>query len=101
MLNFERERESYEALGSKVTKSEVAIDDLGGVEEVEGSSIMAAEKESLSQHVDIGGLLGKGGNFIGEEDGGGVEVLGDAVPHHRTKLVRLLLSHFQLRFELN
>lgn len=62
---------------------------------MEGSSIMAAEKESLSQHVDIGGLLGKGGDFIGEEDGGGVEVLGDAVPHHRTKLVCLLLSHFQ------
>lgn len=60
-----------------------------------GSSIMAAEKESLSLHVDISRVIGKGSDFISEEYGGGVEVLGHAVPHYPTKLFYLFFSHFR------
>lgn len=58
-----------------------------------GASVMAAEKESLSLHVDIGRVIGKGSDFVSEEDGGGVEVLRHAVPNYSTKLFNLFFSH--------
>lgn len=87
-------RRSYEALGGEVAEAEVAEDDLGGVEEVEGAAVVAAEEESLSLHVDVGGVVGEGGNLVGEEDRRRVEVLAHAVPHHSPKLLDLFLPHF-------
>lgn len=63
---------------------------------MEGATVMAAEEEGLSEHVDIGGLFGKGGDFIGEEDRRRVEVLGDAVSDHCAELLGFLLSHFRV-----
>ena len=65
--------EEYEALGGEVAESEVGEDDFGGVEEVEGAAVVAAEEEGLGLHVDVGGVGGEGGHLVGEEDGGGVE----------------------------
>lgn len=49
---------------------------------MKSTAIMAAEEESLSLHIDIGGIGSNGGDFIGEEDGGGVEMLAHTVPNH-------------------
>lgn len=57
---------------------EVGEDDFGGIEEVEGMAVVAAEEEGLGLHVDVGGVGGQGSHFVG----GGVEVLAHAVPHH-------------------
>lgn len=65
----------YEAFSSEVTESEVAEDDLRGVEYVEGAAVLAAKEEGLGLHVDVGGVAGGGGDLVGEEYGGGVEVL--------------------------
>lgn len=74
---------------------EVGEDDFGGIEEVEGMAVVAAEEEGLGLHVDVGGVGGEGGHLVGEEDGGGVEVLAHAVPHHSSKLLHLFLPHFR------
>lgn len=62
----------YEALGGEVTEPKIAEDDLRGVEEVKRATVVAAEEESLSLHVDVRRVVGESGYFIGEEDGGGV-----------------------------
>lgn len=63
------ERLKYEAFGSEVAETEVAEDDLRGVEGVEGAAIVAAEVEGLCLHVDIGRIGCEGGHLVGEEDG--------------------------------
>lgn len=58
-----------------------------------GAAEMAAEEEGLGLHVDVGGVVGEGGDLVGEEYRRRVEVLAHAVPHHPSKLLDLLLSH--------
>lgn len=61
---------------------------------MEGAAVVAAEEEGLGLHVDVGGVGGEGGNFVGEEDGGGVEVLAHAVTHYAAEFLDLFLPHF-------
>lgn len=83
----------YEAFGGEVAEAEVAEDDLGGVEEVEGAAEVAAEEEGLGLHVDVSRVVGEGGDFVGEEDGRRVQVLAHAVPHHSAELLYIFLHH--------
>lgn len=57
------------------------------------AAVMATKKQGLGLHVNVGGIVGEGGDLVGEEDGRGVEVLAHAVPDNPTKLL-YLLSHF-------
>ena len=59
-----------------------------------GTTVVAAEEESLGLHVDVGGFVGESGDFVGEENAGGVQVLAHAVAHYPTQLLYLLFSHF-------
>lgn len=61
---------------------------------MEGTAVVAAEEKSLCLHVNVGGVVGEGGDFIGEEDRGGVEVLTDAISYYTSKLLDLFLPHF-------
>jgi len=61
---------------------------------VVGTTVVAAEEESLGLHVDVGGVVGESGDFVGEENGGGVQVLAHAVAHYPSQLLYLLFSHF-------
>lgn len=93
LIGGARESESYEALGCEVAEAKVTEDDFGGVEEVKGTAVVAAKEESLCLHVYIGGVVGEGSNFVGEENCGGVEVFADAVPHYSSKLLDLFFPH--------
>lgn len=93
-FKFEPKRKkTHKALSGEISETKVAKDDLRGIEEVIGAAVMAAKEESLSLHVNVGWVIGEGGDLISEENGGGVEVLAHTVPHHSPKLLDLLLSH--------
>lgn len=83
----------YEALGGEVTEPKITENDLRGVEEVKRATEVAAEEESLSLHIDVGRVVGESGDFIGEEDGGGVQVFADAVANHASDLLDFFFSH--------
>lgn len=57
-----------QALGGEVAEAEIAEDDLGGVEEVEGAAVVAAEEKGLGLHVDVGWVRCECGDLVGEED---------------------------------
>lgn len=82
-----------QAFGGEVAEAEVAEDDLGGGEEVVGAAVVAAEEEGLCLHVDVGGVGGGGGDLVGEEDGGGVQMLAHAVADDASESLDLLLRH--------
>jgi len=67
---------------------------------VEGAAVVTAVEECLCLHVDIGGVSGEGGNFIGKEDGGGIEVFANAVAHHTSELLNFFLPHLRTHFAL-
>jgi hypothetical protein len=48
-----------EALCGKVAEAEVTEDDFGGVEEVEGTAVMAAKEERLCVHIDVCRVVGE------------------------------------------
>lgn len=60
---------------------------------MEGAAEMAAKEQRLSLHVDVGGIVGEGGNLVGEEDGRRVEMLAHAVTHHSPQLLHLFFPH--------
>ena len=86
---------AYKALGSEVAKSRVTEDDLGGIEEVKRTTKMASKKEGLRLHVNIRRVLSESGDFVGEEDGGGVEMLAHTVPYYTSELLDFFLPHSQ------
>ena len=67
---------------------------------MKGTTVMAAKEEGLSLHVDIGGIIGKGSDFVCEEDGRRVEVLANAVPHNTSKLLNFFPPHLRLGFSV-
>jgi len=67
---------------------------------MEGAAVVAAEEERLRLHVDVGGVSGEGRDFIGEEDGGGIEMFADAVAHHTSELLNFFLPHLRTHFTL-
>lgn len=83
-----------EALGGEEPEAEVA-EEAGVVEHVERAAVVAAEEERLREHVDVGGVAGGRGHLVGEEDGGRVEVLPDAVPHHPAQPLHRILPHLR------
>ena len=89
----EREREN-QAFGGEIAEAQVAEDDLRGVKEVEGAAEVTAEKEGLSLHVNVSGIAGECGDFVGEEDGGRVEVLAHTVSDHSSEPLYLFFPHF-------
>lgn len=82
-----------QTLGCEVAEAEIAEDDLGGVEEVEGAAVVTAEEQRLGLHVDVGGVGGERGDLVGEEDRRGVEVLAHAIPNHSSQLLYLFFPH--------
>lgn len=60
---------------------------------MEGAAEVAAEEEGLGLHVDVGRIVGEGGDFVGEEDGRRVEMLAHAVSNHPAELLNLFLYH--------
>ena len=93
-----RERREYKAFGGEVAEAEIAEDDLGGVEEVEGAAVVAAEEESLRLHVDVSWIGSEGSHFIRKKYGRGVEMLAQAIPHHSSQLFYLFFSHLHSFF---
>jgi hypothetical protein len=85
-----------ETLSSEITETEITENDFRGVEEMKSAAVMTAEEKSLCLHVNIGGVIGEGGNLIGEEDCGGVEMFTDAVSNYSSKLLDLFLLHLNL-----
>ena len=83
---------AHEALGGEEPEAQVA-EEAGVVEHVERAAVVAAEEERLREHVDVGGVARGRGHLVGEEDGGRVEVLPDAVPHHPAQPLHRLLPH--------
>lgn len=65
---------------------------------MEGAAVVAAEEKSLSLHVDVGGVGGKGSDFIGEESGGRVQMLAHTVPHHSSQLLHFFFPHLSSFF---
>ncbi|BAS83155.1 Os03g0236983, partial [Oryza sativa Japonica Group] len=88
-----------EALGCEEAEAEVA-EELGGVEDVERAAEVAAQEERLREHVDVGGVPRGRGHLVGEEDGGRVQVLPDAVPHHPAQPLHRLLPHLRRHLPL-
>lgn len=68
---------------------------------MEGTAVVAAKEERLRLHVDVGGVGGEGGDFISEEDGGGIEVFAHAVAHHTTELLDFFIPHLRTNFTLS
>lgn len=91
--------EAHEALGCEEAEAEVA-EELGGVEDVERAAEVAAQEERLREHVDVGGVPRGRGHLVGEEDGGRVQVLPDAVPHHPAQPLHRLLPHLRRHLPL-
>ena len=83
---------AHEALGGEEPEAEVA-QEAGVVENVERAAVVAADEERLREHVDVGGVARGRGHLVGEEDGGRIEVLPDAVPHHPAQPLHRLLPH--------
>lgn len=83
---------AHEALGGEEPEAQVAKE-AGVVEHVERAAEVAAEEERLREHVDVGGVARGRGHLVREEDGGRVEVLPDAVPHHPAQPLHRLLPH--------
>lgn len=83
----------YKAFGGEVAETEVAEDDLGGVEGVEGAAVVVAEVEGLGLHVDVGRVGSEGSHLVRKEDGGRVQMLTHAIPNHASKLLHRLLFH--------
>lgn len=54
---------------------------------------MATEEESLSLHVDIGGVIGNSGDFVGEKNCGWIKMLANAVSNYAAKPLYFLFSH--------
>lgn len=67
---------------------------------MEGAAEVAAEKKSLSLHVNVGGVAGECSDFVSEEDGGGVEVLAYTVSHHSSEPLYVFFPHFILFFSV-
>lgn len=61
---------------------------------MESATEVAAEEESLSLHVDIGGIIGNGGDFIGEENGRRIKMLANAVSNYAAEFIYFFFSHF-------
>lgn len=68
---------------------------------MEGTAVVAAKEERLRLHVDVGGVGSEGGDFISEEDGGGIEVFAHAVAHHTTELLDFFIPHLRTNFTLS
>ena len=60
---------------------------------MEGSTEVATEEESLSLHVDVGGVVSNGGDFVGEENCGGIKMLAQAVSDYATEFLDFFFSH--------
>lgn len=91
---------AHEALGGEEPEAQVAKE-AGVVEHVERAAEVAAEEERLREHVDVGGVARGRGHLVREEDGGRVEVLPDAVPHHQAQPLHRLLPHVRLGVALS
>lgn len=55
---------------------------------------MTSKKEGLRLHINVGWVLSERGDFVGEEDGGRVQMLAHAVPDYASELLDFFLPHF-------